>query len=146
MPLVLASEHQLILAYLTNSPELDGNDGDMELTNLAGKGETVCVLQFERAGPHYFGSPNDEALHGHPLYVRGLVHYKAFEVRSSSWIRALERMNAVHHRHQSKSFDDRRHFILTFHDSTFECVATGYTFEIRHGDMRQIVGELTTSI
>jgi hypothetical protein len=39
--------------------------------------------------------PNDESLHGHPLFERGLNFYGAFQVESSSWIRALERINLL---------------------------------------------------
>lgn len=40
--------------------------------------------------------PNDESLHGHPLFERGLAFYGAFRVENSSWIRALVRINSVH--------------------------------------------------
>lgn len=35
-------------------------------------------------------------------------------------------MNAVHPRHSSANYDSLRHFIITFHDSTFECVARDF--------------------
>jgi hypothetical protein len=76
------------------------------------------------------GPPNDEALLGHPLAARGLSHYGAYEVIDSSWIRKLERMNSVHDRHDSsRFFKDKRHFVFTFHDSTFECIARGFEVE-----------------
>lgn len=37
--------------------------------------------------------------------------------------------NAVHPSHLPESYSAYRHFILAFHDSTFECVAKGYLFE-----------------
>ena len=84
--------------------------------------EHVVVLD----GVHsvMFGSPNDEALHGHPLADRGLGAYAAHEVVSSSWIRGLERMNRAHSVHSAAACARLRHFILTFHDSTFECVCS----------------------
>ena len=55
--------------------------------------------RFEHCYAHMFGPPNDEALRGHPLAGRGLRPYAAFEIRQSSWLRRLERMNSVHPRH-----------------------------------------------
>jgi hypothetical protein len=43
--------------------------------------------------------------------------------RDSPWIAALERRNRVHRLHDPERFASRRHFILPFHDSTFECIA-----------------------
>jgi hypothetical protein len=77
--------------------------------------------------------PHDEALHGHPLSPRGLSHYDAYEVMESSWIRALERVNSVHERHDASRYRGLRHFILTFHDSTFECVARTFSVSIGPG-------------
>jgi len=73
-----------------------------------------------------FGPPNDEGLHGHPLAERGLEPYGVFVVSPSSWLRALVRMNAVHPRHRDEHFDGLCHFVFTFHDSTFECIARGF--------------------
>jgi hypothetical protein len=70
-----------------------------------------------------FGSTNDEAFHGHPLYEAGSRHYTFAEVKNSPWIAALERQNRVHRWHDPRNSAGRRHFILRFHDSTFECIA-----------------------
>ena len=105
-PVILATDLTLLVAYRT-------------------KGDTddLVVLQFERVFAHYFGGPNDEALIGHPLAGRGLRPYGSFEVVGSSWIRLLEQRNRVHQHHDPRPFSKARHFILTFHDHTFECVA-----------------------
>jgi hypothetical protein len=71
------------------------------------------------------GAPNNEALSGHPLYSRGLGYYGIYEIIESSWIRSLERMNRVHPSHKPRHFEELRHFVFTFHDDTFECVARG---------------------
>jgi hypothetical protein len=85
-------------------------------------GDRVLV-QFQRVNSVLFGAPNDEAFHGHALYGAGLQAYEFVEVENSPWIDDLERMNRVHERHSPEAFARFRHFILPFHDSTFECVA-----------------------
>jgi hypothetical protein len=86
-----------------------------------------------------FGPPNDEGLEGHPLYSRGLDYHNCFEVRESSWIRSFERMNRVHMWHDATRFARYRHFIITFQDSTFECIAERYRVSIQTGDPAEVV-------
>jgi hypothetical protein len=52
--------------------------------------------------------------------------FRAFEVPQSSWLRLLEQRDRVHPTHMPETYRGRRHFILTFKDSTFECSAGGY--------------------
>ena len=85
--------------------------------------ESAALVRFEFVRAVMFGPPNDEAFSGHPLADRGLPPYGAFEVLESSWIRRLERINAVHPNHRPEHFADDRHFVLAFHDEVFECVA-----------------------
>jgi hypothetical protein len=106
MPQILANDVSLLLAYET-----------------APGGEEYAIVKFIWPRAHYFGSPNDETMRGHPLAERGLTPYGVFEVRNSSWIRALEQMNRVHPNHNASRFRVLRHFVFTFHDNTFECVA-----------------------
>jgi hypothetical protein len=114
MPIVVANDAHLFLIY-----------------EVAPAGEERVALRFEEPRAHYFGSPNDEALSGHPLNARGLRSYGAFEVIASSWLRSLERMNRVHPRHDATRFAAHRHFIFTFHDNTFECIAKGMSVAAR---------------
>ena len=103
-------------------PLVIANDGNVVLIfESAPTGDELVILRFARVRAHYFGSPNDEALKGHPLKPRGLEPYGVFEVIGSSWIRSLERMNQMCL--GQISFDRYRHFIFTFHDNTFECIA-----------------------
>lgn len=73
-PALFVNESRVLLAYFI-SPTDDGQ---------------IAYLEFLNCRAHYFGAPNDETLHGHPLYKRGLKHYAIAEVRNSSWLRSLE--------------------------------------------------------
>ena len=126
IPVVLASEQDVLLAYYI---EEDSEDR-----------EVFAIIRFERCIAHMFGPPNDEAFQGHPLAKRGLTAYSFFEIQHSSWIRTLEEMNRVHPDHDRESFlKDKVHFIASFHDSTFECVAKGYSYEIVRGSMEDAI-------
>src|SRR5262245_11742490 len=103
--------------------------------------ESIAVVIFD-GHVHYSGNPNDEALSGHPLYSRGLRSYAAFEVFNSSWIRKLGQLNRVHPHHRSDVFSTLRHFVLTFHDSTFECVGRGYESLLLDGSMSDALARM----
>jgi hypothetical protein len=130
LPLVLSDEHNVLLGYLISVPDPNWDGTYVRSLGPLTPDQSVAIVRFESPYAHLFGPPNDEALGGHPLASRGLRWYGVFEVMESSWIRRLERMNSVHPRHKRAWFlEDKRHFIFTFHDSTFECIAKSYTIE-----------------
>jgi hypothetical protein len=125
LPVVVGSEHRVAVAYYLDTTPPDWDGSDVRLVTMESD-EPWAIVVFEDAYAHMFGPPNDEAFNGHPLYSRGLQPYGGFLVHSSSWLRQLERMNSVHSSHDRARFmKGRIHFILTFHDSTFECIARG---------------------
>ena len=130
-PLILADERRCAVAYLRRE----------ENPSPWSSNEAIAIVVFY-AHLHYSGNPNDEALSGHPLYPHGLESYAAYEVLNSSWIRALERMNRVHSSHNAERFAKLRHFILTFHDSTFECVGTKYESVLLEGSMSDALARM----
>jgi hypothetical protein len=108
-------------------PRVIATENKLTLTYIAQDGDDVAVLSFLRPWAHSFGPPNDEALNGHPLYALGLKPYDNSEVLGSPWARELERRNRVHPDHDPSRFDALRHFVFTFHDSMFECLASDVT-------------------
>ena len=102
-PTVWASEHELLVAYFTSDDD------------------KVAVLRFD-SSCHKFGYPNEEVLSGHPLYQYGLKFYDFHLVENSPWIVELCRQNRVHPRHSDWLFDDLRHWIISFQDTTLEVV------------------------
>jgi hypothetical protein len=102
--LVFATETTLLLRYTT------ANDA-------------VAIIKFPLVRIFKFGSPNDEALGGHPLSSKGLKFYSVHRIENSLWIGELEKQNSVHHRHNKQRFlENTAHYIFTFQDSTLECV------------------------
>lgn len=133
-PIVLSDEGVTILAFhLQNTPP--GWDGTSIRIIRPESEEPSAIIEFKYCYAYMFGPPNDEAFSGHPLANRGLEPYGAYEVLNSSWIRKLERMNAVHEHHKPERFWSRHHYILAFHDSTFECVADEFHVDHVYGSM-----------
>jgi hypothetical protein len=97
-----------------------------EVAETAPTDDVYAVLRFQTCRIVKFGYPNDEALPGHPLYPKGLRCYGLFEVRDSSWSKSLDEYNPVSFPNLNQSRDSYRHFIVTFHDSTPECIAQAW--------------------
>ena len=87
----------------------------------------TAVVEFKRCLLSRFGYPNDEARWGIPQYKD--MSYGIYEVRNSSWIREVVRLN----RYRLPDTEDDyvlHHFLFAFHDDTFECLADDLTLEI----------------
>jgi hypothetical protein len=89
------------------------------LFHIAPDRDTVLVV-FEGCLIARFGYPNDEGLGTHPLYAKGLAFYACQEVLDSSWPAELGVQQWA---------QNLRHFVITFHDSTFECLADDIRWE-----------------
>lgn len=139
MPFVVSDESHVVLAYLASEPDPSWDGTYIHSVGPNSSGLLVAVIHFESPYAHMFGPPNDEAFSGHPLAKRGLSPYAAFEIQQSSWLRKLERMNAVHPNHRPGRYLKDRHFIFAFHDSTFECIAVGFTTKFARGSIRSVL-------
>jgi hypothetical protein len=137
---VLASEQSLLVVYVVQHVNEHSSGNAPHDFGAETDGEFVAVVSFELSTVHTFGLPNDETIHGHSLHAKGLKAYGAYEVFNSRWIQQLEQVNSVHPRHDRQGFlAGKRHFILSFHDSTFECVALGYTIEVLRSSVREVL-------
>ena len=137
-PFLVADERKVLLAFT-----LQERDDSFAVTSegivVTEPEEPVAIVEFKSCYKHIFGSPNDEVFISHPLHERGLRPYAAYEIKNSSWIRQIERMNSVHPRHDSERFLRRHHYIFAFHDSTFECVADGFRIVETRGSIKTLL-------
>ncbi len=104
----------------------------------------TALVEFRFCTCTLFGYPNDEALKGHPLYQAGLRSYGIFEVLNPSWARRLEQQNRV--AFPKTGTWSSRHFIITFHDSTFECLADDIALEIIDEPYARIFERITQRV
>lgn len=112
-PVLLQTEYSVFLTFSAFSHSLHGGRADV------GYG----IVEFDSCSLTMFGYPNDEAITGHPLYEKGLRAYGIYEVRNSSWVKLKTEQNRIAFPNTPDS--TQRHFIFTFHDSSFECIASG---------------------
>jgi hypothetical protein len=139
LPIVLSDEHKILLAYIVQDTPADWDGSYVRVVDPSTSGEPLALIEFTPYRSFMFGAPNDEAFDGHPLASRGLHPYGAFQIENSSWVRQLERMNSVHPHHTPERFERLKHFVFAFHDSTFECVAEGFTVSEHEGSLESLL-------
>lgn len=125
IPIILADEHTTVLEYyMQDELEVDGEIVDQ-----------VAILEFSSCLAVSSGPPNDEAIFGHPLYVKGLRPYGFYKIDNSSWIEKYKIQNRIHPHHKDEHFDGYTHYVLCFHDSIFECICKGTSHEVSTGTL-----------
>jgi len=92
-----------------------------------------------------FRYPNHDVLGGHPLFKHGLHYSGVFEVKGSSWIQQLDAQNRIIFP-DCDIFSERRHFVFTFHDSAFECVANDIQAKLSTEPFEQIYEDITRKL
>lgn len=139
-PAVIATEHSLVLIFFIDVSEPVWDGSNPRSVGIDSAEEQCAVVTFRDPTVHTLGPPGDETFSGHRLASKGLEPYEAFEVIDSAWIQSLEKINAVHPQHRKERFlEGKRHFIVAFHDSVFECVARHFTSEIVRGSVRELL-------
>lgn len=104
----------------------------------------TAMVEFIRCQCTQFGYPNDEALAGHPLYAPGVAVYGICEVLNPSWSRRLEQQNRV--AFPPTGSWDLRHFIISFHDSTFECLAKDLVLQVFDEPYENVMRRITDRV
>jgi hypothetical protein len=100
LPIVLAKDGTVVLSYMAYVARRDAH----------------VIVSFHVAYEHRFGPPDRRGLAAHPLAGRGLKADGVFEVKDSSWA-------------SGSSGGKGKHYIFTFRDAVFECLADGYGAE-----------------
>ncbi|XZF16180.1 hypothetical protein ACTHGU_08580 [Chitinophagaceae bacterium MMS25-I14] len=141
MPHLLHSEHKTYLLFYLGK-ELSGWDGKtVEVVYSDTTKSLIAGVEFKRCYSAKLGSPNDEVLHGHPLYGKGLDYYEPFIVRNSNWVKELENINKVHAGYRPETWKKLNHYLFPFHDTTFECLAFGFEVTVMNATMKAAVTE-----
>ncbi|NIF53886.1 hypothetical protein [Burkholderia sp. Ax-1724] len=119
-PFLVASDRRVILTYPIAEEDFERfgpfDPGD----------DPFCAVLFPDAIFHRLGPPGDGDLDVHPLAAQGLSSYSVHEVVNSSLCAEIAAVQ-VGATPGDAGTPARRHFVVTFGASTFECVASDYT-------------------
>ena len=132
-PLLLQDERHTALIFRSVKKDVDGRVGTFKEAGWA-------VIECINCHVSQFGYPNDEALPGHPLSGKGLGPYDVYEVINSKWAKQLTEQNRVAFPNTPDS--KQRHFIIVFHDSSFECIADRIEGRLSGDSFEAVAGEV----
>jgi hypothetical protein len=150
LPHLVQSESRAFLAFFLarRTPGWDGGSVVM-VDPLARDPAPMGVVEWLDCKGALLGGLSDEAANGHRLWQRGLSDvglYQAAEVANSCWVADLERASQVHPRHDAAANPKYRHFVLGFHDSIFECLASGWRAYAAVSTMPSMLDTLVTHV
>jgi hypothetical protein len=77
-------------------------------------------------------------LNGHSLWGKGLDPYEAHEIAHSRWLAEEEKINQVHPHYNPDRWKTRKHYLFSFRDETFECLACDYRIEVFRASLKQV--------
>ena len=145
LPSIIGTEHYTALCYLAAQPMPDDWHGQYVNILDHNSGERpVIIVEFKICADVRFGwFPDENTFSKHPLAPRGLHPYNAYEVTNSSWVRQLAQLEAGN---RDQALQSKRHFILTFHDTSFECVADDYSVRAMNGSIQSAMEDVVTSL
>jgi hypothetical protein len=124
------------------------DEGDALLVYRAAEsvGGGVAVLRFSVPLLVSYGLPNDEALDQHPLYSCGLGFYGVYRIENSTWKMQMQDRGARRDKPPPPVWSGVTHYVVTMHDATFECLATGLTADLRSEAIADVVAEVARAL
>lgn len=100
------------------------------------------LIQFENVFIQKFGYPNDEGLNQHSYYKYGLSFYHGHLVEESDWIKEWNDKRSVNKVTGQSYLNGYNHYILTFQENTFECIAKKYKLRYYNEEKQRIIQEM----
>jgi len=83
-------------------PRINASEGSLSVLYLTAE-EQYAIVEFPVCHQFTFGHPNDETLHAHPLFSRGLKFYSVHRIKNSSRLDGLAKANSVHPKGTSRN-------------------------------------------
>jgi hypothetical protein len=140
LPYLLCNDYRTFLTFFLpiDDPDWDGTYVTIRSPDDDSPAR-IAVVEFHHCVASKLGDPNDEVHNGHPWDGKGLRAYSAQEVINSRWVAEIESINRVHSQYSPEKWKRLHHYVLWFHDSTFECIAESFTVELRNEDFASVL-------
>ena len=143
LPHLVCNDYKTFLCFLLNMPDPDWDGSYVTIKSAGGSAaESLALVEFKGCMSVKFGAPNDEVFHGHPLAGRGQSAYTAQLVVNSTWLAELQKINSVHQMYNPELWKTLNHYVLWFHDSTFECIAQSFDVEVYKETFASVLGRM----
>ncbi len=127
-PTIVSNDSELFIAFYADK-EIKTLE-PKERNTIYDKG--IFALKFKKYLKYIFGLPGNETIQGHPYSKLGMKSFSFYELKNSNLIKDLQEIEKIHSYYNPEKWLNYKHYILTFHDNMFECIAED--FEIREGN------------
>ena len=124
-PIILSNDSELFIAFYADIERPFGLPQKCNTIYDTG----IFALKFKVYLKYLFGLPGEETIQGHPYSKLGMKSYSFYELKNSDLIKSLQEIEQVHPQYNEDKWKMYKHYILTFHDNMFECIAQD--FEVR---------------
>lgn len=124
LPIIISSDNDLYISFYVD----DSSETEFK--------EKRLVMKFNLCLKYTFGMPGNETIYGHSYSKLGLESGAFYELKNSDLIEQLKEIDKIHSYYNHDKWKMYKHYILTFHDNMFECVAID--FEILKEDESQL--------
>lgn len=124
-PIIISNDNELFIAFYADKQSSSTVPQEPNIIYDEG----IFALKFKVFLKYTFGLPGDETMQGHPYSELGMNPYSFYELRNSDLIKSLQDIEKIHPNYNPEKWKMYKHYILTFHDNMFECIAQD--FEIR---------------
>ncbi len=147
LPYLLKNDDHTFVTFFLKEHDPDWDGSYVTIRNPSQQSpSSIAVVEFKRCIIAKMGSPNDEVHEGHPWAGRGLDSYTAQEVVNSRWIAEIEAINSVHRCYAPDTWKQLHHYVLWFHDSTFECIAESFQVAFYSKSLPEVLAEICTQL
>jgi hypothetical protein len=103
------------------------------------RSQHTAIVTFGDCVGCKYSDLNDEVIEGNPLYGRGIEVGGAYIVMNSPWLEEIKKIHSAHHMFNEKLWVRKRHYLLFFKESTFECIAEDVTSQLKDGPLHEII-------
>lgn len=133
-PSVISNDRELFLTFFLDE------DSDF-------KNQKTIIIKFKIFLKYSFGFPNDEMINQHPYSKLGLESYSFYELDGSDYIETLEKIGKKHSYYNAMRWKKFKHYILTFHDNMFECIAEDFEIiDPKEFDLHRKITEFLSNV
>jgi len=124
-PIIISNDNELFIAFYGDKERLTNQPHERNIIYDTG----IFALKFKAYLKYTFGLPGNETIKRHPYSKLGMKSSSFYELQNSNLIKELQEIEKGHPYYEPNKWNSYKHYILTFHDNIFECIAQD--FEIR---------------
>ena len=140
LPHLLSSGMRSFVAFYLDEPDPAWDGTYIRVVDPRDEAEQALALaEFKGSEAVKLGPPNHDVMDGHPLHGRGLAGYGTYIVENSRWLAELIEIDRVHEHFHPQSWEDKRHFLLVFHDESVEAIAREIEVQPVRTSMRELL-------